>query len=172
METFSAYGYSKESVFIIGITTGQSRQGVTGSGKNGKNSRHKSNCNQSIFPAKVPFIPIAPRYHSRQYLCASTSKKVWERKNDDLTNDIDIGMLGIGEFAIRMGVCSNTVRNWIADGKLIEGIHYLHHGRIYRFPWSREFVDRLMQSLVTNPPPTRPGLRSHRTNRTRLKLRA
>lgn len=54
-------------------------------------------------------------------------------------------MVSLAEFARRMGVCPNTVRSWIAAGKLLEGVHFLRAGRVIRFPWGQEYMDRLMR---------------------------
>lgn len=133
-------------------------------------TNHHHICGTSL----TPFRRFSFQFQPRQHLCASNAKKQWERSS--LANSIESGhefaMLGIGEFAIRMGVCSNTVRNWINDGKLVEGVHYLHIRRVYRFPWSREFVEKLMHTLAPSQPPARPVLRSHRINSPRLKFRA
>jgi len=91
-------------------------------------------------------------------------------QNADLK--VDCEMIDLGQFARKMGVCSNTVRNWISDGKLVEGEHYFHLGRIYRFPWGADYVARLMKSLAPAPQPTRPRLQSRKGNRSRLKLQA
>ena len=80
-------------------------------------------------------------------------------------------MVDLKEFAIRMGVCPNTVRNWIATCKLVEGEHFFHTGRIYRFPWGPEFVSRLMQSLALERPSVRPRMRGRQGNKGRLQLR-
>lgn len=81
-------------------------------------------------------------------------------------------MLNLADFASRMGVCPNSVRNWLHEGKLVEGVHYFHHGRVYRFPWGPEFVKELMRSLVPMPAPPRPKLKSRRGNRGRVVYRA
>lgn len=81
-------------------------------------------------------------------------------------------MIGLGLFAQKMGVCSNTVRYWIVEGKLVKGVHYFHIGRIYRFPWGPDYITSLLKSLSPALPPSRPRLQSRKGNRNRLKLRA
>jgi hypothetical protein len=54
----------------------------------------------------------------------------------------------------------------------VEGVHYLHIGNVYRFPWSREHIDKLMSSLTPEPPPSRPKLQSRRGNRGHLVFKA
>jgi len=83
-----------------------------------------------------------------------------------------IEMIGLGEFARRMSVCPNTVRNWIANGKLEDGVHYLHEGHIYRFPWSPFFIAQLMRSFSPAPSPPLPKMQSRTANRARLHYRA
>lgn len=91
----------------------------------------------------------------------------------DITNcGNSFEMIGLEDFARRMSVCPNSVRNWIKDGKLSEGIHYFHHSRIYRFPWGPDFVKQLMLSLAPAPSPSRPQLQSRSGNRGRLHYRA
>lgn len=84
----------------------------------------------------------------------------------------DLRMIGLGEFALAMGVCSNTVRNWIATGKLKEGVHYIHLGRKYQFPWGESYLDQFMRSLAAEVPPPRPRLATRRPNRGHLKYKA
>lgn len=81
-------------------------------------------------------------------------------------------MIGITEFARRMNVCQNTIRYWIRDGILVPGRHYLHCGRIYRFPWSDELLADLMGHLHPEPPPKRPRLDSRSGIRRHRKLKA
>ena len=83
----------------------------------------------------------------------------------------ELTMIGIVEFARQMGVCPNTVRNWIADGRLVQGVHYFRAGRVIRFPWSLGSVERLMHDLSPPPPPPRPRLKSRRTNRGRIRFK-
>ena len=89
----------------------------------------------------------------------------------DITkNSGDMEMIGLLEFSRRMGVCANTIRNWIEIGKISAGEHYLHVGNVYRFPWSIEFVEKLMKHLTPKPVPRRPRLKSRTGNQVRLKL--
>ena len=53
-------------------------------------------------------------------------------------------MLNIEEFARRMQICRATVFEWIRSEILIQGRHYLRIGRVIRFPWSVELVQRLL----------------------------
>jgi hypothetical protein len=83
-----------------------------------------------------------------------------------------IEMLGIEEFSTRMHVSTNTTRNWLKRGVLLPGRHYIQNGRIYRFPWSRDFIMQLMQDLNPEIPHPRPKLESKKLTRSRLKLKA
>lgn len=89
-----------------------------------------------------------------------------------VTTESSLQMLGLIEFASRMSVCPNSVRNWIRDGKLVEGKHYFHIGRIYRFPWGPDFLKELMVSLAPEPSPSRPRMHSLAPNRKRLRYQA
>lgn len=82
-----------------------------------------------------------------------------------MSDSDDFEMVDLAGFACRMGVCPNTVRSWIATGKLLEGVHYLRSGRVIRFPWGPELVDKLMCDWHPSPQPPRPRLKSRRGNR-------
>ncbi len=105
------------------------------------------------------------------------AEKVWCMKqievNKLLTHatESNFEMLGLIKFASHMSVCPNSIRNWIKNGKLVEGKHYFHIGHIYRFPWGPDFVKELMRSLAPEPSISRPGMRSSRMNRSHLKFR-
>jgi len=92
--------------------------------------------------------------------------------NDTYTLDGGFEMIGLIEFARRMSVSSNTVRNWMKDGKLLRGTHYFKVGHVYRFPWSQQFVMKIMEHMTPPQPTPRPKLRSHNSNRGHLKFRA
>ncbi|QEM68772.1 hypothetical protein FO488_11800 [Geobacter sp. FeAm09] len=84
----------------------------------------------------------------------------------------DPEMLDLTAFAKKMMVSTNTIRNWIKLGKLIEGQHYIHVGRVYRFPWSHDCLAHLMRSLAPEPVATRPRMVTRRQNHTQLVFRA
>jgi hypothetical protein len=82
-------------------------------------------------------------------------------------------MIGIMEFSRLMGVCTNTIRNWINAGKLIAGRHFYQRGRVIRFPSDRESIAQIMQELTERSPPQRPRLkRQSKNTRRKIKLRA
>jgi len=83
-----------------------------------------------------------------------------------------IEMLGIEEFSTRMHISTNTTRNWLKRGVLLPGRHYILTGRIYRFPWSQDFIIRLMRDLSPEVLTPRPRLESRKLTRSRLKLKA
>lgn len=91
---------------------------------------------------------------------------------DKFSSAGSIEMIGLLEFAQRMRVCANTIRNWIEDGRLTAGEHYLHVGRVYRFPWSLEFVEKLLKCVTPKPAPQRPKLKSRTANRAHIHYRA
>jgi len=80
-------------------------------------------------------------------------------------------MIGLKEFARRMDACVNTVRSWIACGKLVEGRHFYRQGRKYFFPWSPQLTARLMEDWTPKEPPKRPKLKSLRANRGALRYK-
>ena len=96
-------------------------------------------------------------------------RRVWTAVSDAFPEIEPLTMVSLAEFARRMGVCPNTVRAWIAAGRLLEGAHFLRAGRLIRFPWGRELVERLMRDWHPSPPPPRPRLKSRRGN---LKFKA
>lgn len=83
----------------------------------------------------------------------------------------DFQMIGIMEFACRMGVCANTVRNWIEDGRLKPGVHFLRVNRILRFPGDRASMEKIIRDMTPVQAPPRPRLNSRRRNRVRIKLK-
>lgn len=100
------------------------------------------------------------------------TKRAGVRKFVPDTRGDGFEMLNLADFASRMGVCKNTIRNWIREGKLVRGVHYFQAGRIYRFPWGPEFVKELMCSLVPIPALPRPKLKSRGGNRGQVVYRA
>ena len=67
-------------------------------------------------------------------------------------------MLDLRAFAERMKISRSTVYAWMKQGVLVEGTDYMHRGRILRFTWSHELVQRLMASSrkETQESPTQP----------------
>lgn len=93
--------------------------------------------------------------------------------SEDIRNSSDgFEMIGLIEFAKRMSVCPNTVRNWISEDKIVRGVHYFKSGHIYRFPWSSQFVMKLMVHMTPAELSERPKMRSHKSDRGRIKYRA
>lgn len=80
-------------------------------------------------------------------------------------------MIGIVEFARRLGVCPNTVRNWIDSGRLKPGVHFLRVNRVLRFPADRASLEKIMRDMTPLEAPPRPRLNSKRRNRVRIKLK-
>ncbi len=56
-------------------------------------------------------------------------------------------LLTVEEFALRFRVGRSTVFFWIANKKMLQGIHYFKVGKTIRIPWSVE----LLTSLSTDP---------------------
>ncbi len=93
-------------------------------------------------------------------------------KADVTMNTETTEIIGIVEFAKRLKVCPNTIRNWIRSGMLVHGKHYLRCGRILRFAWSNAQILDLMAHLQPEPPSKRPKLKSNSGNKCHRKLRA
>lgn len=54
--------------------------------------------------------------------------------------------LTIQQAAAHLGVCTNTLRNWGAGGKIREHRHPLNHYRLY----AKADLDRLLQQIATS----------------------
>ena len=121
------------------------------------------------------FLFVPPKKTDTRLTSISrTKQKGWELKGKPGNSYLNTGleMVTLTEFANRMGVCPNTIRRWMKEGVIKEGIHYFHIGHIIRLPWSLESVQLLMKSLAPEPPPPRPRLLSRKGNRGHLKLSA
>jgi len=57
-------------------------------------------------------------------------------------------LLTVEEFAQRMKISRTTVFDWIRKGALKAGRHYLKIGRVIRFEWGPELVQRLREDSV------------------------
>ena len=54
-----------------------------------------------------------------------------------------IEIIGLEEFAKRMGVARTTVFEWIKKGKLLPGRHFIKIGRVIRFEWGPDLMRKL-----------------------------
>ena len=54
-------------------------------------------------------------------------------------------VLTVEEFAERMQVSRTTVFDWIKKGVLKAGRHYIQIGRVIRFEWSCELLQKLRE---------------------------
>lgn len=59
-----------------------------------------------------------------------------------------IEMLTIEEFVERMKISRTTAFQWIREGVLIQGQHYIKIGRILRFPWGPGLVQALKKTSL------------------------
>lgn len=59
-----------------------------------------------------------------------------------------IEILTIEEFAERMKISRTTVFDWIRRGTLKSGRHYIKVGRVIRFEWGHELVQKLCEDSV------------------------
>jgi excisionase family DNA binding protein len=57
-------------------------------------------------------------------------------------------LLTVQEFAERMKISRTTVFDWIRKGTLRLGRHYLKIGRVIRFEWGPELVQKLHEDSV------------------------
>ncbi len=78
-------------------------------------------------------------------------------------------LLTIQEFAEQMKVCSNTVREWINSGDLVEGHHFVKIRSVIRFPWP-EILSIICKSALASKKKQKPSphvttsLPKHRTS--------
>lgn len=60
-------------------------------------------------------------------------------------------LLTVEEFAERMKISRTTVFDWIRKGTLKAGRHYLKIGRIVRFEWGPELIQKLREDSAEEP---------------------
>lgn len=75
------------------------------------------------------------------------------RQDNQIEAASPIEMLTVEEFAKRMKVCRTTVFQWIKEGVLVQGEHYIRLGRVIRFPWGPELIQALKKPVVKGKPP-------------------
>ena len=63
-----------------------------------------------------------------------------------------VDILTIEEFADRMKIAERTVWNWIHNGKLKAGTHYMRFDRVIRFAWGAELIQKLHEVSVDDEP--------------------
>lgn len=83
-------------------------------------------------------------------------------------------ILDLAGFAQKMLVTKNTVHRWIERGKIVAGVHYMWDGgRVYRFNWGPDLIQKIMRHWHPNPAPPRPRLKSKKGgNRQLYRLKA
>jgi hypothetical protein len=54
------------------------------------------------------------------------------------------------EFARRLQISRATVFVWLKNGTLQQGRHFFKYGRVLRFVWNDELLDRLLEDSVSN----------------------
>jgi hypothetical protein len=63
--------------------------------------------------------------------------------------------LKLEQFAQKLDVGRSTVHEWIRIGRLVPGIHFIKIGRVIRFLWGDELIQRLLEdSAVGSYAPT------------------
>jgi len=77
--------------------------------------------------------------------------------------DVDC-FLTVQEFAERGRFGVSTIYEWIKDGKLVEGVHYVRRGRCLRFP----FPGCLTEPLANPVRPASEGRPAMRRGRSRI----
>ena len=60
-------------------------------------------------------------------------------------------LLTIEEFAERMKISRTTVFDWMRKGTLKAGRHYMKIGRIIRFEWGPELIQKLREDSTEEP---------------------
>lgn len=71
-----------------------------------------------------------------------------------------VEMLTLEQFAERLKISRSTAYNWLAEGRLIPGLHVLRLGRVVRILWSDDLVSHLLMVSDKGPDKlTRPLLR-------------
>ncbi|MDA8429877.1 MAG: helix-turn-helix domain-containing protein [Geobacteraceae bacterium] len=58
--------------------------------------------------------------------------------------------LTIEEFAQLMRIKRSTVYNWLAAGRLENGVHVLRLGGVVRIVWTDKLLDHLLKQSVVN----------------------
>jgi len=59
-----------------------------------------------------------------------------------------IEVLTVAEFAKRMKISRSTVFDWIRKGTLKAGRHYMKIGRVIRFEWGPELVQKIYEDSI------------------------
>ena len=71
-------------------------------------------------------------------------------------------LINLEEFAKRMNVGRTTVFQWIKEGKLLPGRHFIKIGKVIRFEWGPELLKKLHED--SNPiPGTAPASKPQRS---------
>lgn len=69
------------------------------------------------------------------------------------TNTKNIEILSIEQFAERMQISRTTVFDWIKKGILKTGRHYIKIGRVIRFEWGQDLLDKLREDSESSVDP-------------------
>ena len=83
-------------------------------------------------------------------------------------------LITVEEFAKRMKISRTTVFDWIRKGRLKAGRHYIKVGRVIRFEWGPELLQRLREDSLKEQEehilPRRPRLRERRSSNSRAAI--
>jgi predicted DNA-binding transcriptional regulator AlpA len=69
-----------------------------------------------------------------------------------MMNTFPSEVLTVEEFAQKLHVSRATVFAWIKRGALTEGEHFFKLGRVLRFVWSGELLEKLLQGSCGDRP--------------------
>ena len=60
-------------------------------------------------------------------------------------------MVSIEQFAERLKIGRSTAYNWLAEGRLISGLHVIRLGRVVRILWNDDLVSHLLMISDRGP---------------------
>ena len=69
-----------------------------------------------------------------------------------MTSPSETKLLTVVQFAQRLQVSRATVFAWMQKQILVQGRHFLKHGRVLRFTWSDDLVASLLQDSAAALP--------------------
>ena len=86
-------------------------------------------------------------------------------------------LLTVEEFAERMKISRTTVFDWIRKGTLKSGRHFMKIGRVIRFEWGPELLQKLREDCterqekpLDHPMPRHSGLKLKKLNNRRAAI--
>lgn len=55
------------------------------------------------------------------------------------------------QFAGKLQIGRSTLFSWLAQGILVEGVHYFRVGRVLRFSWDRDVLLQIREVRISEP---------------------